>query len=343
VLDQTKSYIDDLPRTPEKRLSAAEHLSEADFAAPEPYIVRGLVRDWPLVEAGHASSEALRSYVLSFYNQKPIMVSRGPSENQGRIFYKDDMSLNVKIQKAGLREVFAQIAAIENEDDQACLYVAATAIDAFFPGLQAENPIHLGGHQAYGRIWMGTRTRVAPHNDSQSNLACVVAGRRRFIIFPPDAFRNLYLGPSDNTPAGRTISMVDVLNPDFEAHPKFREALKVAIVADLEPGDALYMPPLWWHHVDGLSPFNILINYWWRHGATPFGLPEPALDHAILAFRELPEAERAHWRDMLDYYVFNPTPDATAHIPEGKRGALDQMTPQRARSLRAKLLRYFQR
>lgn len=341
--DNATSYIDDLPCVAVKRLGSAEQLSEAHFAASEPYIVRGLVSDWPLVHAGRSSSDAIRAYLMKFYNQKPVMVSRGPAENQGRIFYKDDMSLNVQIQKAGLQEVFAQIAATESDDEQACLYIAATAIDAFFPGLQAENPIHLAGLQAYGRIWMGTRTRVAPHNDSQSNLACVVAGRRRFVIFPPDAFRNLYLGPSDNTPAGRTISMVDVLNPDFEAFPKFREALKVATVADLAPGDALYMPPLWWHHVDGLDPFNILINYWWRHGPQPFGLPEPALDHAILAFRALPQVERAHWRDMFDYYAFDSPPDAAAHMPEGKRGALDEMTPQRARGLRAKLLRYFQR
>ena len=343
ILGTPKSYIDDLPRVPLKALASGSGLSEQDFAAPTPYVVRGLVKDWPLVRTSQISSEALRRYLLNFYNNQPVMVSSGPPENQGRVFYKDDMSLNIKLQKADLRGLFEQIAALEQEDPQACLYVAATALDAFFPGLQTENPINLGGHTAHGRIWIGTRTRIAPHNDSQSNLACVVAGRRRFLVFPPEVFRDLYLGPIDNSPAGRTISMVDVLNPDFDKYPRFRAALEKAKVAELEPGDALYMPPLWWHHVDGLDPFNILINYWWRHPPPQFGLPEPALDHAILAFRDLPAEERTYWRDVLDYYVFDADPQTAAHIPDGKRGVLDAMTPSRAKALRAKLMRYFQR
>lgn len=343
MFDPPKSYIDDLPTVPEKALGSDGRLEDADFEAPAPYVVRGLIRDWPLVRAAQTSSDEIRAYLLRFHNDQPVMVSHGPSENQGRIFYKDDMSLNVKIEKSGLREAFARMAASETQSPQETLYVAATAIDGFFPGLQAENPIHLGPHKAYGRIWMGTRTRIAPHNDSQTNIACVVAGRRRFVIFPPGVFRDLYLGPSDNTPAGRTISMVDVLDPDFEAHPRFKRALDHAMVADLEPGDALYMPPLWWHHVDGLAPFNILINYWWRLPPPVYGLPEPALDHAILAFRDLPAEERAYWRDMFDHFVFNADDETMAHIPEGRRGVLDAMTPQRASNLRAKLKRYFQR
>ncbi|MEO0550898.1 MAG: cupin-like domain-containing protein [Pseudomonadota bacterium] len=339
----TKSYIDDLPRIPVKALETGANLAEDDFSAPTPYVVRGLVRDWPMVRAGQQSPAAVRDYLLNFYNQQPVMVSHGPAENQGRIFYKDDMSLNVTNQKSDMRQVFDQIAAVEGQAEQPCLYVAATAIESVFPGLQAQNPIDLGGRSAFGRIWLGTRTRIAPHNDSQSNLACVVAGRRRFIVFPPQAFRDLYLGPTDNTPAGRTISMVDVINPDFETHPRFRKALESAAVAELEPGDALYMPPLWWHHVDGLEPFNILINYWWRQPPSVFGLPEPALDHAILAFRDRSEAERAYWRDIFDYYVFNAGEDTTAHIPESKRGILGKITPDVAKKLRTKLMRYFQR
>lgn len=344
LIDSSESHIAELPRIPIKKANALSELSPQDFAEPEPYILKGVVKDWPLVKAGQKSSGALRDYLLEFYNQQPVMVSSGPSENQGRIFYKDDMSLNIKIGKSGLREVFERIAATESDAEQSCLYIAAIAIETFFPGMQEQNPIQLAGHSAHGRIWLGTRTRIAPHNDSQSNLACVVAGRRRFTLFPPNAFRDLYLGPTDNTPAGRPISMVDVLNPDFEKHPRFRNALEKATVADLEPGDAIYMPPLWWHHVEGLEPFNILINYWWRQSPNPFGLPEPALDHAILAFRDLPQEERVYWRDMFDYYVFGADPDmAAVHIPEGKRGVFEKMTPQLARNLRAKLKRYFQR
>ncbi|MEL6858282.1 MAG: cupin-like domain-containing protein [Pseudomonadota bacterium] len=343
MLDRPKSYIDQLPPIPERHLAPGQTLSTEDLSGPSPFIVRGLVADWPLVQAAKTSFPALRDYLQKFYNQKPVMISRGPAENRGRIFYKDDMSLNVTIGKSDLNTVLAQISEMLDLDEQDCLYLAATAIDAYFPGMQAENPIELGAHSAYGRIWLGTRTTVAPHNDSQYNLACSVAGHRRFLVFPPEVFRDLYLGPFDNTPAGRVISMVDVHDPDFDKHPRFRQALEQASVADLAPGDAIYMPPLWWHQVDGLDPFNILINYWWRASPAVYGLPEPALDHALLAFRDLPPAERAYWKNMFDHFVFNTDDDTNAHIPKGKRGTLDDMTKSKAQALRAKLLRYFQR
>ena len=81
---------------------------------------------------------------------------------------------------------------------------------------------------------------------------------------PADQFRNLYLGPIDNTPAGRAVSMVDLAAPDLATYPRFADAMASALVADLEPGDALYIPSLWYHHVEASAPFNVLINYWWR-------------------------------------------------------------------------------
>ncbi|WP_133469688.1 cupin-like domain-containing protein [Paraglaciecola marina] len=335
--------LDSLPHLPEKKLDESGNLAAADFTSPMPFIVRGMVRDWPVVKAAQQSSDALRSYLLGYYSQKPVMVSSGPPEIGGRVFYKDDMSLNIKMLKSDLREVFSKIAESEDDLEQLCLYVAAANVDTYFPGLLKDNPINLGGHKANGWAWMGTRTQIAPHNDSTYNLACVVGGRRRFVVFPPDQFRNLYLGPIDNTPAGRTISMVDARNPDFEKFPRFKQALEVAQVADLEPGDAIYMPPLWWHHVDGLEPFNMLLNFWWRVSPKHIGLPAPALDHAILSIRDLSQSEKKYWRDMFDYYVFDANEDSIAHIPKDKRGLLGPITPQIVQTIRAKLKGYFQR
>ncbi|MEL7452222.1 MAG: cupin-like domain-containing protein, partial [Pseudomonadota bacterium] len=95
MLDRPENYIDQLPRLPERSLAPAETLSTEDLTGPTPFVARGLVADWPLVQAANTSFAALRDYLLKFYNQKPIMISRGPAENRGRIFYKEDMSLNV--------------------------------------------------------------------------------------------------------------------------------------------------------------------------------------------------------------------------------------------------------
>ena len=52
---------------------------------------------------------------------------------------------------------------------------------------------------------------------------------------------NLYPGPLENTPAGAVVSMVDFDDPDLERFPRFPQAMAEAWVADLEPGDAIYI------------------------------------------------------------------------------------------------------
>ncbi|MFX7984900.1 cupin-like domain-containing protein, partial [Acinetobacter baumannii] len=88
----------------------------------------------------------------------------------------------------------------------------------------------------------------------------VAAGRRRFTVFPPEQLPNLYLGPLDPTPAGQPVSLVDFHQPDFERFPRFRDALAAGEAAELAPGDAVYIPSMWFHHVEGLAPVNLLIN-----------------------------------------------------------------------------------
>jgi hypothetical protein len=133
--------------------------------------------------------------------------------------------------------------------------------------------------------------------------------------------------------------MVDFHAPDLARHPRFATALAHAQIADLAAGDALYIPPLWWHHVEGLDPFNVLVNYWWRDAPPWLGQPQDALNHALLAIRDLPADQKAHWRDMFDHYVFGNDETVVAHIPEAGRSVLAPLTPHSAGRLRAFLLR----
>src|SRR3546814_13434673 len=89
------------------------------------------------------------------------------------------------------------------------------------------------------------------------------------------------------------------------------------MTAELEPGDAIYIPGLLWHDVQAAGPFNVLVNYWWGH---PDLSPFPALIHALVAMRDLPEAERAAWRGWLDHYVFGAeAAHAADHLPPHAR------------------------
>jgi hypothetical protein len=165
-----------------------------------------------------------------------------------------------------------------------------------------------------------------------------VAGRRRFTLFPPDQAANLYPGPLEPTPGGQAVSLVDFRKPDLDRFPRFASAMAAAQVADLEPGDVLVYPALWWHQVEALEPFNVLVNYWWNDAPTFLDTPQTTLLHALLSLRDRPEHEKAGWKALFDYYVFGPAERAGAHLPEAARGPLGRMDETTARRLRAQLL-----
>jgi hypothetical protein len=315
------------------------HLRDAD----RPFVVRGLVADWPLVEAGRKSGREARDYLLSKRRDTQFVVSVGARGTGGKLFYDEAMRMNFRTAKAKLPDIFAQIDAVEDEADPPPIYLASIDMQDFFDGLHEANHVDLGDRTCLASIWMGTRTRIAAHNDFPDNLACVAVGRRRFTLFPPEQFRNLYLGPIDNTPAGRAVSMVDMHAPDFDKYPRFQEALQNAQVAELEPGDALFIPSMWYHHVEGLAAFNVLVNYWWRETPRFLGQPQDALNHAILSIRDLPDDQKAHWRELFDFYVFGDAAEAGEHIPEDARSVLGPMTLESASRMRAFLLRQLSR
>lgn len=332
-----------LPAVPEVTVDDAAELDARLRAADRPFVVRGLARAWPLVAAGLESADAARAYLLRHSRDRPFVVSVGQPGGGGRLFYDDAMAMNFRSFNAPLPDIFARMAGFEGQADAPAVYLASIDVHQFFDGLHDANHIDLGDRDPLASIWIGTRTRIAAHNDAPHNLAVCAVGRRRFTLFPREQFRNLYLGPVDNTPAGRAVSMVDFHAPDLVRFPRFPEALAAAQIAELEPGDAVYIPALWWHHVEGLEPFNVLVNYWWRDSPRWLGQPQDALNHAMLAIRDLPADQKAFWRDMFDHYVFANDADVTAHIPEGGRGILDPITPPLADRIRAYLLRALSR
>jgi hypothetical protein len=137
--------------------------------------------------------------------------------------------------------------------------------------------------------------------------------------------------------------MTDINAPDFGRFPRLREALAAAQVAELEPGDALYYPAMWWHQVDALERFNVMVNYWWTLSPPYMDTPQNTLLHALLSLRDRPEQEKRAWRAMFDYYVFGPAERAGAHLPEAARGDLGPLDENKARRLRAMLLQRLNR
>jgi Cupin-like domain len=165
-------------------------------------------------------------------------------------------------------------------------------------------------------------------------------------LFPPEQIGNLYIGPIGHAPTGTPISLVSFRDPDFERFPRFKDALAAARVAELEPGDALFIPTLWWHHVESLEKHNVLVNYWWKGAPGSGTTSSTALNCLLLALldlKHLPPEQRQAWRVIFDHYVFDARPGDADFIPERVRGVLGDISPQLAQQVRAFLAAQLQR
>jgi len=310
----------------------------------EPVVLRGLVAGWPMVAAARASSSAAGAYLRRFYRGASVNAMLGAPEIGGRFFYNEALDgFNFALVAVALDKVLAELERYQGVDQPPAIYVGSTTIDTCLPGFHDENPIDLGGRDALGSIWIGNRTRIAAHYDLPDNLACVAAGRRRFTLFPPEQLENLYIGPLDLTPAGQSISLVDFLQPDLERFPRFATAMAHALSAELGPGDALFIPSMWWHHIQALEDFNVLVNYWWRQSPPYMDTPMNAMMHALMSVRDLPPAQRTAWANLFRHYVFEAGEETAAHIPPAARRSLAPMDADTVRTIRAHLLKRMNR
>ncbi len=322
----------------EERRDATPAAFKEIVAAGKPVVLRGLVADWPAAQAGRVSAEALCAYFEQFDRGAAVEELIGAPSIKGRFFYSagDVRSLNFERRKIALRDVLNQLLALQGNASPPAIAVQSTATADCLPGFAEANAMPLLASSIAPRIWIGNAITVAAHFDPNDNIACVIGGRRRFTLLPPEQVANLYVGPLDVTPAGVPISLVDFAQPDFAKYPRFREAQAAAVVAELEPGDAIFIPYLWWHHVSSLEPFNVLVNYWWN-GAQLSASPFNTLVHALLTIRNLPPGQRAAWHALFEHYVFGD--DAATHLRPDEKGILGPMSPDLSRQVLAMLAR----
>jgi hypothetical protein len=310
----------------------------------EPAVLKGLLKDWPAVRAGLNSNRALCDYIGQFDCGRPVETLWGSPAIRGLFFYNEDLaSVNFARKPAKISSTLETLLTHVDDADPPAIFIQSASIPEFLPGFLEENATDLAPPSATPRIWVGNSITVTTHYDISDNIACVVGGRRRFTLFPPDQIRNLYVGPIHFTLAGQPVSLVSLEEPDLIRYPRFEQALAAAQVAELEPGDAVFIPYFWWHHVKSLESFNVLVNYWWDEAKLKTGSPYDCLLHGFLTLRHLPLNQRAAWRAVFDHYVFQTDVDAVAHLPPERRGALGDMTPELAAHIRAALIKRLSR
>ena len=301
---------------------------------------RGLVADWPIVAAGRQSSEKIAAYLASLDKGATVRAFVGEPQAGGRIFYGEGLAgFNFHTAETRFEQLLKTLLQFQREGTAQPIYMGSTPTSEILPQFARHNPLpaveQRGGEP---RIWIGNGTRVAPHFDEYDNVACVAAGTRRFTLFPTDQVHNLYVGPLDRTPAGQPISLVDLAKPDFERFPRFREALKHGRSSELGPGDAIYIPSLWWHGVEATGALNVLVNYWWQDEPLDSDSPLHAIGHGLLSVGHLADRKRARWRTLFDHYVFNADGDPAEHMPERARGILGRSTSELRQIIRQLLI-----
>ncbi|HMS63990.1 MAG TPA: cupin-like domain-containing protein [Ignavibacteria bacterium] len=108
-------------------------------------------------------------------------------------------------------------------------------------------------------FWFGGGGCVSPlHFDNYQNFLVQIMGRKELTLFSPEDTKYLYSNTKGEHNLSQ-ISLIDLEHPDENEFPLLKEAQGYKVV--LGPGDILYIPLNWWHHVKTLD-LSISINFW---------------------------------------------------------------------------------
>lgn len=259
-----------------KPIEKVAALSVEDFRARyfrrrEPVVIEGLTADW-------ASSEFWSFASLGRRYGSSLVVAAALRDNT----LKEDPQQGVLFERIPLGE-FVRCSDV----GAARHYVMAPLWD-----LPEEFQSHLripvycrGARYLRAKLWLGRAHTVTPlHWDVPHNLHVHLAGRKRWILFPPQARAALY--PRGFLSGMPNFSQVDPENPDFSRFPRFQAAQPY--VALVEPGQTLFIPRGWWHHTRLLED-AVSVNFWWG------GLAVALAARASSGFKRLRGIRRNEW------------------------------------------------
>jgi hypothetical protein len=291
-----------------------------------PVVLRGLVKDWPIVEAGRLSPSAVQDHLEPLDAGGEVEAFFGAPAIAGKYFYTEDLrGFNFERRRMKFSMALESIVSSLGLPDSPSVYVGSVPTNDFLPGFAALNPMPLLNPGIGPRVWIGHAANVSSHYDTVDNLACVAVGTRRFTLFAPQLIDKLYVGPIDNTMAGQPVSLAASSPSDKGRYPLFEEIKDQVLVAELQPGDALYLPKLWWHKVESTAPFNVLVNYWWDAFRLGPDAPYTSMLLSMITIAERPAAEREAWKAFFDHYVFRSHGHPLVHLLPEQHGLLGSL------------------
>ena len=327
------------PEIDARDLSSPEAFLREVAEPCRPVVIRGCVSQWPAVRAAEQSPLHLRDYLLQFDAAGAAEIFIGEPHIAGKYYYSDGLNgFNFERRRVKFADGLASIVATAGRAGEKSLYLGSVPADSHLPGFARQNVLPILRPEVSPRIWIGHASNVSTHHDTLDNVACVIAGTRRFTLYAPETIGQLYVGPIDHNMAGQPVSLAASSPPDDERFPRFREVRDRALVVELHPGDAIYIPKLWWHQVEATSEFNALVNYWWDAFRIGPDIPYAGLLLSMITIAERPLAERQAWKAFFDHYVFRTEGHPLAHLPPEQHGVLGPLLPENYARIRERLM-----
>ncbi|XP_031573173.1 uncharacterized protein LOC116307162 [Actinia tenebrosa] len=161
-------------------------------------------------------------------------------------------------------------------------------------------------------FWMsngGTSSRI--HIDTDENLLCVIHGHKSVILVSPEYSNYLYA--DDSLVLG--VSDIDPQSVDMEKFPRVKNVRYQ--LANVEEGDIVYIPNMWWHQVVSRSERQQAIALWWK--SKPFwreqgrtSIPNKAKEH----IKDDPHRKYSYAKALEDYEQW--VQDVSGGIPRIK-------------------------
>jgi len=226
----------------------AEEFQRRYVETATPVIFTGATDDWP----------ALRKWSFdgwrASYGDRPITV--GHTE-KGRL---------VVSAKGGIPQSEIQLGEfLDTLEEESPPFYMLSPVEERLPELMDDVRFPEVCRQARwktSRIWVGAAgTTSRLHRDWPENLFAQIVGRKRFILIDKRLSARVY--SHSRLSKVPNFSRVDIENPDYARFPKLRGVPQLSVV--VEPGELLYIPRMWWHHVRSLEP-SISINLWFGNG-----------------------------------------------------------------------------
>jgi ribosomal protein L16 Arg81 hydroxylase len=234
------SRLDSRNKTIDRRMNLSrEEFLESYYAANRPVLIQGLLVDWraPHLWTPNYLKSVAGDEIIEFMAGRDVdpncdaNAAKHRSESRFADFidkvYSGKMTNDYYM---GASNVFFQKTA------------GQSLLKDFKPFAEYLHPSS-DGRQCF--LWFGPAGTVTSlHHDTSNILMAQVRGRKRYRLVPPCQTEYVYHRSG-------VFSDVDCEHPDYRHYPKFRQAVVTEVV--VEPGEVLFMPVGWWHHVRALD------------------------------------------------------------------------------------------